>query len=170
MDSASAQGPLSARALLRWQFRVAHELLEAAIERLTAEAVLRRPTGTAASPGACYAQAVLCEDLSVNGVLGAGMPLALSTWIGRTGVSEIPSLADPTSWLPWAQRVQLNVGALRPYARAVYASTDAYLAGLRDDALEHPPEEMPACVLNALLLTLSMRRGEIACLHAFDGQ
>jgi hypothetical protein len=170
MDSASAQGPLSARALLRWQFRVAHELLEAAIERLTAEAVLRRPTGTAASPGACYAQAVLCEDLSVNGVLGAGMPLALSTWIGRTGISEIPSLADPTSWLPWAQRVQLNVGALRPYARAVYASTDAYLAGLRDDALEHPPEEMPACVLNALLLTLSMRRGEIACLHAFDGQ
>jgi hypothetical protein len=50
----------------------------------------------------------------------------------------------------------------------VYASTDAYLAALRDDALEHPPEEMPASVLNALLLTLSMRRGEITCLHAFD--
>jgi len=168
MDSASAQGHLSARALLRWQFRVAHELLEAAIERLTAEAVLRRPTGTAASPGACYAQVVLCEDLSVNGVLGGGTPLALSTWIGRTGVSEIPSLADPTGWDAWARRVQLNVGELRPYARAVYASTDAYLAALRDDALEHPPEEMPASVLNALLLTLSMRRGEITCLHAFD--
>jgi len=27
---------------------------------------------------------------------------------------------------------------------------------------------MPACEQNALLLTLSMRRGEIACLHAFD--
>ena len=170
MDSPSARGPLSARALLRWQFRVAHELLEAAIGRLTTEAVLRRPAGTAASAGACYAQVVLCEDLSVNGVLGAGAPLALSTWIGRTGVSEIPSLADPTSWHAWAGRVQLNVSELRPYARAVYASTDAYLAALRDDALEHPPEEMPACVLNALLLAVSMRRGEITCLDAFDYQ
>jgi len=165
-----AQRPLSARALLRWQFRIAHELLEAAIERLTVETVLRCPTGTAVSAGACYAQVVLCEDLSVNGVLGAGTPLALSTWVGRTGVSEIPSLTDPASWLPWARRVRLDVGQLRSYARAVYASTDGYLAALRDDALERPPEEMPACVLNGLLLTLSMRRGEIACLHAFDGQ
>jgi len=168
MDSPSAQGPLSARALLRWQFRVAHELLEAAIERLTTEAVLRRPAGTAASAGACYAQVVLCEDLSVNGVLGAATPLALSTWIGRTGVSEIPWLADPTSWRAWARHVRLDFGELRPYARAVYASTDAYLAALRDDALDQSPGKMPACVLNALLSTLSMRRGEIACLHALD--
>ena len=168
MDSASAQGPLSARALLRWQFRVAHELLEAAIERLTAEAIIRRPTGTAASPGACYAQVVLCEDLSVNGVLSAGTPLALSTWIGRTGVSEIPWLTDPTSWRAWARHVRLDFGELRPYARAVYASTDAYLADLRDDALDQSPGKMPACVLNALLLRLSTRRGEIAGLHDLD--
>jgi hypothetical protein len=170
MDSPSAQGPLSARALLRWQFRVVHELLEEAIERLTAEAVLRRATSPRTSAGACYAQAVLCEDLSVNGVLGAGTPLALSTWVGRTGVSEMPSLADPTDWSAWAQRVRLDFSELRPYARAVYASTDAYLATLRDDALDQPVGEMPACVLNALLFTLSMRRGEIASLHAFDCQ
>ena len=168
MDSPSARGPLSARALLRWQFRVAHELLEAAIGRLTTEAVLRRPAGTAASAGACYAQVVLCEDLSVNGVLGAGAPLALSTWIGRTGVNEIPWLGDPTGWRAWARHVRLDLGELRPYARAVYASTDAYLADLRDDALDQSSRKMPACVLNALLLTLSMRRGEIACLHALE--
>jgi len=168
MDSPSAQGPLSARALLRWQFRVAHELLEAAIERFTTEAILRCPGGTAASAGACYAQVVLCEDLSVNGVLGAGTPLALSTWIGRTGISEIPWLAEPTGWGVWARHARLDFGELRPYARAVYASTDAYLADLRDDALDQSPGKMPACVLNALLLRLSMRRGEIACLHAID--
>ena len=170
MDSSSAQAPLSARALLRWQFRVAHELLEVTIEQLTTEAVFRCPGGTVASAGACYAQVVLCEDLSVNGMLGAGPPLAFSTWIGRTGVSEMPSLADPTRWRDWAQRVRLDLGELRPYARAVYASTDAYLAALRDDALDQPPKETPACVLNALLLTLSMRRGEIACLHALECQ
>jgi DinB superfamily len=168
MDSPSAQGPLSARALLRWQFRVVHELLEVAIERLTTEAVRRRSAGTAASAGACYAQVVLCEDLSVNGILGAGTPLALSTWIGRTGISEIPLLADPTGWRAWAQRVRLDFDELRPYARAVCASTDAYLADLRDDALDQSPGKMPACVLNALLLKLSMRRGEIACLHDLD--
>jgi hypothetical protein len=168
MDSPSAQGPLSARALLRWQFRVAHELLEAAIEQFTTEAVPRRSAGTAASAGACYAQVVLCEDLSVNGILGAGTPLALSTWIGRTGISESPWLADPSGWRAWARRVRLDFDELRPYARAVYASTDAYLADLRDDALDQSPGKVPACVLNALLLKLSMRRGEIACLHAID--
>src|SRR5260370_4128311 len=116
MDSPSARGPLSARALLRWQFRVAHELLEAAIGRLTTEAVLRRPSGTAASAGACYAQVVLCEDLSVNGVLGARTPLALSTWFGRTGISEIPWLADPSGWRAWAQRIRLDLVAVRTHA------------------------------------------------------
>ncbi|HXM27218.1 MAG TPA: nuclear transport factor 2 family protein [Chthoniobacterales bacterium] len=143
-------------------------LQDDAIERLTTEAVLRRPSGTAASAGACYAQVVLCEDLSVNGVLGARTPLALSTWFGRTGISEIPWLADPSGWRAWAQRIRLDFDELRPYARAVYASTDAYLADLRDDALDQSPGKMPACVLNALLLRLSTRRGEIAGLHDLD--
>jgi hypothetical protein len=170
MNSPVADGPLSARALLRWQFRVAHELLEATVERITTEAVHRCPSGTAASAAACYAQVVLCEDLSVNGVLGGGTPLALSTWFGRTGVSEMPLLSDLTDWRAWAQRVRLDFGGLRTYARAVYASTEEYLDALPDDALDQPRGETPACVLNALLLTLSMRRGEIACLHALEGQ
>jgi hypothetical protein len=170
MDSPPAQGPLSARALLRWQFRVAHQLPETAIERLTAEAIHRRPPGTAAPAGACYAQVVLSEDLGINSVLGAGTPLALSTWAGRTGVSEILSLGEPTDWRAWAQQVQVDLAQLRSYARAVYASTDTYLAALTDDAFDRTHNEMPACVLNALLLTLSMRSGEIACLHAVEFQ
>jgi hypothetical protein len=157
---------LSARALLRWQFRLAHDLLEATLERLPAEAVHRLPPGTAAPVGACYAQIVLCEDLSVNGALAAGVPLALSTWVGRTGLSELPPLAGSTDWRAWARRVRLDLARLRPYARAVYASTDAYLAALPDDALDLARGERPACLLSALLLTLSMRRGEIACLLA----
>jgi hypothetical protein len=170
MDS-SSQGPLSARVLLRWQFRVAHEFLEAAIDSLTAETSFRCADAIATSTtsaGACYAQVVLSEDICVNGVLSGGTPLALSTWAGRTGVSEIPTPVDSGNWRAWTRRVRLDFGELRPYARAVYASTDAYLAELTDDALQ-PPEEMPASVLNALLLTLSMRRGEIVCLNAMDG-
>lgn len=166
MNSSVAKGHLSARALLRWQFQIAHELLEAAIEQLTAEAIHRCPTGMAASAGACYARAVLCEDLSVNGVLATGTPLALSSWLGRTGVSEMPSLAEPTDWRAWARQVRLDLTELRPYARAVYASTEKFLDALPDDALDQRCGEVPACVLNALLLTVSTRRGEILCLHA----
>lgn len=166
MISPVAGGVLTARALLRRQFGLAHGLLDATLEGLPAEVVHRRPPGTAAPAGACYAQIVLCEDLSVNGVLAARTPLALSSWIGRTGLSELPPLIGATGWHAWARRVRLNLDELRPYAQAVYAATDAYLATLQDEALDSAQGERPACLLSALLLTLAARRGEIACLLA----
>jgi hypothetical protein len=159
---------LSARALLRRQFGLAHDLLDAAMEGISAEAAHRCPPGAAAPAGACYAQVVLCEDLSVNGVLTAGVPLALSSWAGATGLSELPPFGGPADWRAWARQVRLDLAELRPYARAVYAATDAYLAALTDEALDSAHGEHPACLLSALLLTLAMRRGEIACLLALE--
>lgn len=150
----------SARALLRWQFEVAHGLLEGAIGPLSPEPVRRRPSGPAGRAAARYAAVLLSEDLIVNGVLAAGRPLALSTWAGRTGVSELPPLAVPIDWQAWVRRVRLDLAHLRPYALAVQAATDAYLAGVPDEALE----SAPACLLTALLLDLARRRGEIGCL------
>jgi hypothetical protein len=170
MNSSVAKGNLSARALLRWQFRLAHNLLEAAIEQSPPENIQRHPACTGALAGACYAQAVLCEDLSVNGVLATGTPLALSTWSGRTGVSQMPSLAELPHWRDWAQRVQLDLTRLRSYANAVYASTDEYLDTLPGDAVHRPRGENRAYILNALLLTLSMRRGEILCLQGLESK
>jgi hypothetical protein len=101
-------------------------------------------------------------------VLATRTPLALSTWVGRTGLSELPPIARPTDWHAWARRVRLDLAQLRPYARAVYAVTDAYLTALPDEALDPERGERPACLLSALLLTLAMRRGEIACLLALE--
>jgi hypothetical protein len=86
-----------ASALPRRRFRLAHALLEAAIARLTAEAVHRHPPGAGAPPGACYARVEPGEDLTVNGVLAAGARLALSTWAGRTGLSELPPVGGPAA-------------------------------------------------------------------------
>jgi hypothetical protein len=58
----------------------------------------------------------------------------------------------------WAQHVRFDPTDYRSYAQAVYAATDAYLA------LDQP--ESTACLLSALLLTISMRRGQIACQQA----
>ena len=164
----SSLAAVSARALLRRQFWLAHELLDAAVERLTTEALHRCPRGAAAPAGACYAQVVLCEDIAVNGVLAGGSPLALSIWVGRTGVSEMPPFTGTIDWRVWARRVRLDQAKLRPYARAVYSSTDAYIAAQPDEAFDPARGDTPAYLLSALLLTLSMRRGEIACLLGLE--
>jgi len=142
----SSVGVQSASVLLRWQFQLTHGLLEVSMDALTPEAA------------AYHAQAVLREDLTINGVLAAQTPLALSTWRGRTGLSELSVLAAPIDWSMWIQRVRLDPGEFRCYTQAVYAATDAFLA------LEH--HESTVCLLSALLLTVSMRRGQIACLQA----
>ena len=51
MSSPGRRRPRHASALLRWQFRLAHAFLDAAIARLATEAVHRHPPGTAAPPG-----------------------------------------------------------------------------------------------------------------------
>ncbi len=159
-------GALSAKRLLRKQFRIAHALLDDAIDRLPLEAVHWCACGTNVSPGVRYAQVVLCEDLSVNGVLAAGTPLAFSTWAGRTGLSEIPPLVGAMGWRAWAHRVRLDRNKMRAYARAVYASTDAYIAALAEEALDEARVEMPVHLLSALLLSIAIGRGEITCLLA----
>ena len=78
---------LMARLGLRWQLRLAHKLLEATVDEFSPEALHRLPAGLVAPAAARYAQAVLCEDLSVNGVLAGRPPLALGAWAGRTGLS-----------------------------------------------------------------------------------
>jgi len=133
-----------AAALLRWQFRRAHELLDATVD----------PAGAAR-----YARVVLCEDIGVNGVLAGRRPLALSTWTGRTGMSALPALGTPIDWRAWARTVRLDLARVRRYARAVYDATDAYLAGLPDEALV--PDATPAHVLTGLLLDASIRGPEI---------
>ncbi|HEX8035893.1 MAG TPA: DinB family protein [Ktedonobacterales bacterium] len=166
MSSPTVSVALSARALLRWQFRLAHQRLDRAIEPFSGETLQRHVPGTTAPVGACYGQIVVCEDVSVNGVLTAGTPLALSTWAGRTGLSELSPLGEPAQWRAWARGVRLDLAALRAYAQAVYAATDHSIAALPDEAFDLTCRDAPACLLSALLLTVSMRHGEITGLLA----
>ncbi len=162
--------------LVRWQFRLVHRLLDLAVDQLPDARDDRRPACVS------FARAVLGEDLSVNGVLAAGQPLVLPNWAGRTGISELPPFFAPAGpgsprnrgggvrisrgggpW-EWRRRVRLDLERLRPHARAVYTSTDAYVAALSDDQLEPLRGETPGCLFSALLLTLATRRAEIVSL------
>lgn len=164
VKSAMSSAAFSARALLRWQFRIAHTRLDNAIGSLSDELVYRCSPEIIAAAYARYAQIVVSEDMSVNGVLTGGVPLALSTWADRTGLSELPPLGEPREWRVWARGVRLDLAALHTYAQAVHDATDIYIAALPDEAFDFQYRDVPAYLLSALLLTVSMRHGEITCL------
>ncbi|HEY2595915.1 MAG TPA: hypothetical protein VGK33_18645 [Chloroflexota bacterium] len=123
-------------ATLRSRYRNVHAALVATSDRAITAACVR------------YGLVLMCEDVIVNGVLDGRPPLALSTWQARTVMSELPPIASRSERGAWAARVRIDVAALRAYALAVYAATDAYFA--------RQPEPLPsgltARVLSALLL------------------
>jgi len=165
MSAPDASAMRCSHGLLRWQFRLMHRLLDTVADEISVEHSRGRSPGIVARAGACYAQIALCEDVSVHSALAAGPPLALAHWAGHTGLSELPPLAGPIDWRAWTRRVRLaDVAALRAYALAVHTVTDTCLATLADDALESPRDSLPERLLSALLLTMAMRHGEIACL------
>jgi len=157
----------TARDPLRRQFQVAHDLLDAAVDECPSHRAYPHPRDAeGATAAAWYAQTVVCEDIVVSGVAAREAPLALSTWSGRTGLSELPPLARcinerTAGAAPWAGTVRIDARALRAYARAVYASTDAAIGALPVDALDPARRGSPACILTALLLTVAARRGEL---------
>lgn len=129
----------SADALLRAQLRYAHQHTLLALDRSHPDIAK------------VAARLVVSEDLTVSAFVLARQPLALSSWHGRTGLSELPRLGAPIDWRAWATRVRVSVGYLRGYAEAVYSATDA--------ALDEPLSDWSVCALNALLLTLVTRSG-----------
>jgi hypothetical protein len=125
--------------LLRQQFGMAHDVMESTIEGVTNEHAAWMPPGKAHSVGASYAHVVLSEDMLINGMFSGQTPMFATTWMGKTGISELMPMPGPdweTSYGGWTQRVKVDMAALRAYAKAVYAKTDEYLASLTPDDLD----------------------------------
>jgi hypothetical protein len=110
--NAAIEPELNGVGLLREQLRVSHTALDA-----SAASWLRTPLSAPPwpRPVRLYLHALCVEDFTIQSVLREDVPRCLSLW------QNLDSPAD--------------VGALRQYARAVYAATDAYLAELPADGL-----------------------------------
>lgn len=160
--------------LLRNQMKEANELLEATMADVTPEQARWIPPGVANPLGAIYAHAVLVEDATVHGTLRGVPPLWESTWKAKTGISAPQMHAT----LEWARDLKVDLAALKSYAQAVYAATDAYLATLEEDDLERTIDLTSArlgkaplsWILNTFLVghTHNMT-GEISCLKGLQG-
>ena len=163
--------------LLRAQYQNAHEVLEGTLQDVTVEQAHWSPPGIANPLGATYAHIIISEDGVLNGVLKGGAPMSVTTWAGKTGVSELPPMPGPGEeglppWDEWARRVKIDQAALQSYAQAVYAATDEYLASLTDEDLGRSldlsdiglGQQTLGWLLSLMLSNVNWHTGEIACL------
>ena len=162
-------------ALVRSNVSDAHWLLEHVVSEVAEEQLHWAPPGTANTIAATYAHVVGSEDAFVQETLLEGMALAKSAWAGRSGISR-PILRRGSDWFQWSRRVRVDLGAARAYAAAVYAATDAYLAGLDADALALPPsapvpggQPLSWLINNLLVEHAALHAGEIAVLRGLQG-
>jgi hypothetical protein len=161
-------------AIVRSNLADAHWLLEQVVDGLTEPQLHWEPPGTANTIAATYAHVVASEDAFVQGTLLARSPLGEQEWAGRDGIS-LPVPRRGADWLLWSRRVRID-RRVRDFAAAVYAASDAYLAGLDPDALARPPDApMPGgqtlswLVNNLLVQHAALHSGEIAVLRGLQG-
>ena len=89
-------------------------------------------------------------------------------WASRTGVQ----MPDPGGFNPdWARAVRMKLPAFREYAKAVYAASDAYVAGLSDADLDRKvqtgfvgEQTIGFVITNILGWHAAQHTGEIAAL------
>ncbi len=158
--------------LLRAQFEHAHNVIEQVIDDCSEETLTNVADGTIGSISAIYAHAVFDEDGWIARPAGWETLWARDQWSTKTSL-EMPG---PMQTEEWARSgPSYNFAAFREYARAVYAQTDQYLAGVSDEDLE---VEVPAAggtmsvarwVGAAGLWHMMSHQGEIAALKGVQG-
>ena len=167
----------TAVAMLGEQIGFVHGTLEQMLNDVSPEVANAPSAGLARSIGSYYAHILLSEDLAVQAVLQGKAPLFVSTFAGKTGFDE-PVPADPSQWMAYASSAGSDVSSSRGYAQAVYAATDAYLAGLSDADLAEELDlssfgfgkQKRSWVLSTFVLTnCAWHTGEIACLKGNHG-
>lgn len=163
--------------LVRQQYKLAHDLLETTMKDVTEELAHWAPPGVANPLGATYMHVVVGEDALLSTVARQDKPLFMSTFAGKMGVDKPPP--GPGQGLDeWARQVKVDLAQARDYAKAVYASTDAYLASLSSADLDAPIDmarfgmgQQPRSTLVAgiVLQHINNHLGEISCLKGLQG-
>jgi DinB family protein len=166
---------MKTQALLRQQLAGSHDILEQTIADCDQQTLDKNPAGaTITNIGSIYAHMVFSEDGILHGMLQGKPPIyQAQNWAARTGLP----MPAPGGFSPeWARGVKLNLAPFREYAKAVYAATDAYIAGLSDADLERKVdtgfvgEQTVAFVMSSVLAWhAAQHTGEIAALKGVQG-
>ena len=156
--------------MIRDQFKQAHDALEGILADVEPEQVHWIPPGTATPLGPLYVHIVYGEDALLNNILRKQPALMTGALANRTGLSSPP----PRPWDEWARTMRMDLPTFRECAKAVYAQTDEYLAGIQASDLDDEMQVFGRPFTRAGFLTLMLghvyeHAGEIACLKGLQG-
>jgi hypothetical protein len=157
----------------RGQLKNIHDQTEQVLTDLAPEALnMVQPGATIGAISGIYAHMVFAEDRQIN-MLIQGKPTILESqgWGQKLGVELPQGRMD----LEWRSNFRADLGGFMDYARAVYATTDSYLAGLSESDLEREFEafgrqqKVGPFLANVLITHLPIHLGEIAALKGVQG-
>ena len=155
-------------------YQWASDLMEMVMADVTPEQAAWVPPGIANPLGATYAHAALETDAMIQHFVRGEAPLYETTWASKTGVSQ-PQMGQT---LAWGRALQVELPALREYARAVYRNTEQTIAALSEEDLEREVDLSPLGegkrTLNWLLQAMVIGHlhnvvGEISALKGIQG-
>ncbi len=161
--------------LMRSQFKMAHDWLLGTMQSVSTEQAHFQPGGKAACIAAHYAHVITGEDLVIAGMFFGKTPLITGEFADKSGLSSPPPSG---AWDAWARDLQVDLLALNAYAAAVFAQTDAILAGMTDADLAAPRdlsswgmgEQPTSFVLNLFVGNAFAHCGEISCIKGLQGE
>lgn len=160
---------MDVRALLRSQFRFAHQFLEMAMDDVSPETAAVKVGGsTINSIAHVYAHAIVAEDAFVSGATEGAQPvLVAQEWARKAGIPIAKPLQDDQ----WG-KLAIDLAATREYARHVYEATDSFLATAPDDVIfrEVDGPGRKVMLFPEIMLTHTAQHwGEIAALKGVQG-
>lgn len=166
---------MNAIALLRQQFKDAHEGMEMTMDDVTDEVANFHETGKAVPVGAAYAHAVMSEDMTLSMIILQKKPLYEKEDLGFS--VPPPDMEHWSDYENWYKIVEVNLKKLRAYAKKVYQATDDYLAILKEEDLDKQLEvpgmgQKPLGYLlnNWMLLHFASLNGEVSAAKGFQGK
>lgn len=164
--------------LLLAQLQAAHNSLEQTMEGVTNEVAHFMPPGTANPIAGTYAHLVFSEDLFLHAFLKKSTPLMDTAFKDNTGASEVQPSDWQVAYPKWLREVRVDVPQLRTYAKAVFETTEKYVATLTDEDLERDVDmttfgmgsrKAHDFISNMLISHVSSIMGEISVLKGIQG-
>ena len=161
--------------LIKQQLGITRMVFDGTIADVTDSQCAKVPAGVAHPIGATLAHSVMSEDFVVNMMVKGGQPLMMGAFAGKTGASELQP-APGGDRFGWAQRVKVDLPALKEYAKAVFDATDEYVGSLSDEELDRKidfPGMGPTPISGVLtMITIvhpSNHIGEVSAMKGLDG-
>lgn len=167
---------MDGKAVFKTQIEWSRQIVNGTMANVDADVSHYTPGGKAHPIGATYAHIVLAEDFIVNMLIRGKTPLVMGEWAAKTGLSDMPPPPGQGDMFAWANKVQVDLGKLQDYAKAVYAATDEYVDSLTPEELDRqmsipgfPDGPVASFLTIAAVVHPSNHIGEISAMKGIQG-